>query len=365
MTTSIQEKPLKLHTSLPLPGPMQQIDGLQILRSVAVVLVAWLHAGQEVGQSRLPHFWAFGIDIFFIISGFIISSVVLRTKEKAGPRAMWRFLKRRLIRIFPIYWFFCILASARLIHGHGFSLATFFPGYFLLPNLYPQHPLVVAFSWTMIFEMFFYYSLAAALLVTVKHAVPLVIAVFAVLVVVGHFVGIQRPTWIIVANPMVLEFVIGAVLALIFIRFGQQKRLGIAMVALGAAGALYLRAHPLQGGALGIDVVLVSVQMMRRVLTWGMAAALLVGGVIFWSPSTHSPVSKLAVILGNASYSTYLASALLIELAVRLMTKPGEYLSLQRLALTQTLVVVFVMFGGWVCYQFVEWPMLRWLRTKL
>jgi peptidoglycan/LPS O-acetylase OafA/YrhL len=74
---------------------------------------------------------------------------------------------------------------------------------------------------------------------------------------------------------------------------------------------------------------------------------------------------RLAVILGNASYSTYLASSLLIELAARLMTKPGEHLSLPRLALTQTLVVAFVMFGGWVCYQFVEWPMFRVLRAKL
>jgi peptidoglycan/LPS O-acetylase OafA/YrhL len=71
------------------------------------------------------------------------------------------------------------------------------------------------------------------------------------------------------------------------------------------------------------------------------------------------------VVLGNASYSTYLASSLLIELAVRLLTKPGAYLSLPRLALTQSLVVIFVMFGGWAFYQFVEWPMLRWLRAKL
>jgi exopolysaccharide production protein ExoZ len=365
MTTALQEKPFNLHTSLTLPGALQQIDALQILRAVAVILVAWLHAGLTLGEGRLPHFGAFGIDIFFVISGFIISAVVLRTKQAPGLRAMWAFLKRRLIRIFPIYWFFCVLASARLIHGHGFKLATYFPGYFLLPNLYPQHPLVVGFSWTMIFEMFFYYSLAAALLVTVKHAVLLSISAFSVLVLVGHFVGIHRPTWIIVANPMLLEFILGAILALTFARSGQKKKLGICMLALGIAGSLYIRAHPLQGGAAGIDMVLASVQVMRRVLTWGISAALIVGGVIFWSPSTHSFVGKIAVVLGNASYSTYLASSLLIELAVRLLTKPGAYLSLPRLALAQSLVVIFVMFGGWAFYQFVEWPMLRWLRAKL
>jgi exopolysaccharide production protein ExoZ len=355
----------KLHTSLPLPAAIRQIDGLQFLRAVAVLLVAWLHAGLTFAPNRLPHFGAFGIDIFFVISGFIISSVILRTKEEPGLPAAWEFFKRRLIRIFPIYWFFALLASARLIHAHEFSLRKYFPGFFLLPNLYPRYPLVVGFSWTLIFEMFFYYTLAATLLVTVKRAVPLSIAFFSASVLLGHIVGIRRPVWIIVSNPMLLEFILGATLALLFLRFGQRRKLGIVAVCVGVAMALYLRAFPEKGGAAGIEMVLASVQVMRRVLTWGSAATMIVGGVIFWSPSIRSQPGKIAVILGNASYSTYLASALLIEFTCRLLIRPEENLSIGRLVVVQTLVVIAVFAGGWLCYQCVEWPMLRWLRTKL
>src|SRR5216683_123463 len=359
-----------IHTTLPLPAKIRQIDGLPCFAASAAVVGASLHAGQMLGDWRvaeLPHFGAFGIDIFFVISGFIISSVLLRTRQAPGVRATWGFLKRRLIRIFPIYWFFALLESIRLLHGHGFFLQNYFPSFLLLPGLYPRYPLVLGFSWTMIFEMFFYYVLAAILLVTVKRAVPVSIAFFGAVVLLGEVIGIQRPVWITFSSPILLEFIFGAIAALAFLRFGQRRRLGIAMVIVGAAISLYMRAHPQQGGAAGIDLVLSSGGVTRRVLTWGLAAAMIVSGVIFWSPSIQSLPGRIAVILGNASYSAYLASALLIEFTGRLLIRLGGHAppSIGKQALFQILLVVSVFVGGWICYQFVEWPMIRWLQAKL
>ena len=359
-----------IHTTLPLPATIRQIDGLQILRATAVLLVAWLHAGQMLGDWRvteLPHFGAFGIDIFFVISGFIMSSVLLRTRHAAGVRASWGFLKRRLIRIFPIYWFFALLESARLMHGHGFFLQTYFPSFLLLPALYPRYPLVLGFSWTMIFEMFFYYVLAAILLVTAKRAVPVSIAFFGAAVLLGEVFSIQRPVWITFSSPILLEFIFGAIAALAYLRFGQRKRLGIAMLIVGAAISLYMRAHPQQGGAAGIDMVLSSGGVTRRVLTWGLAAMLIVSGVVFWSPSVQSLPGRIAVVLGNASYSAYLASAIVIEFTGRLLIRLGGNgaPSVGKEALFQVVMVATVFVGGWMSYQFVEWPVIRWLQAKL
>jgi len=356
-----------IHTTLPLPAKIGQIDGLQILRAIAVFLVAWLHAGQLLG-TELPHFGAFGIDIFFVISGFIMSSVLLRTKQAPGVHATWGFLKRRLIRIFPIYWVFALLESVRLLHGHGFFLQNYFPSFLLLPGLYPRYPLVLGFSWTMIFEMFFYYVLAAILLVTVKRAVPVSIAFFGAAVLLGEVIGIQRPVWITFSSPILLEFISGAIAALAFLRFGQRRRLGIAMLIVGVAISLYMRAHPEQGGAAGIDMVLSSVGATRRVLTWGLAATMIVSGVIFWSPSIQNLPGRIAVILGNASYSAYLASALMIEFTDRLLIRLGGHAPpsvVGKQALFQIVLVVTVFLGGWISYQFVEWPMISWLQAKL
>jgi exopolysaccharide production protein ExoZ len=358
---------LSLNTASPLPAKIGQIDGLQILRAVAVFLVAWLHAGQTLGDWRvaeLPHFMAFGIDIFFVISGFIMSSVLLRTRKAPGASATWGFLKRRLIRIFPIYWVFALLESARLIHGHGFFLQNYFPSFLLLPGLYPKYALVLQFSWTMIFEMFFYYVLAAILFATVKQAVPVSIAFFAAMVLLGQIIDVQQPFWITFSSPLLLEFIFGAVAALGFLRLGQKRRLGVAILLVGIMISLYMRAHPQQGGALGIDMVLSSHGALKHVLTWGIGATGIVSGVVFWSPVVQSLPAKIAVILGNASYSAYLASELVIEFMARLLIRMGGHPTLGKEVLFQFLLVVAVFLGGWISYKFVERPMILWLQAK-
>jgi peptidoglycan/LPS O-acetylase OafA/YrhL len=219
----------------------------------------------------------------------------------------------------------------------------------------------------MIFEMFFYYVLAATLLVTVKRAVPVSIAIFVATVLLGGVVGAHSPTWVVVSSPILLEFILGAIAALAFVRFGQRRRLGTALLITGVAISLYMRACPEQGGAVGIDMVLSSVGAVRHVLTWGIGAALIVSGVIFWSPTIQSLPGRTAVILGNASYSTYLASDLLIEFTARLLISLAGLAppSVGTEALVQFILVVTVFIGGWVCYQFVERPMIRWLQAKL
>lgn len=345
---------------------INQIDGLQILRAVAVFLVAWLHAGQQLDKWRvreLPHFTAFGIDIFFVISGFIMSSILLRTKREPGIHATWGFIKPRLIRIFPIYWVYAILESVRLLHSQSFFRQNFFPSFLLLPGLFPRYPLVVGFSWTMIFEMFFYYVLALVLLVTVKRAVTVSIGIFGITVLLGQIIHVHSPTWVVISSPILLEFILGAIVALAFVRFGKQKKLGIAMLTLGVAVSLYVRAYPEQGGATGMDMVLSSAGAIRHVLTWGVAAALIVSGVIFWSPTVRS--LRLGVILGDSSYSAYLASALVIEFASRFLLSVGGHKSIGKEILFQFLLVVSVFLGGWISYRLVERPMIEWLRNSL
>jgi hypothetical protein len=152
---------------------------------------------------------------------------------------------------------------------------------------------------TMIFEMLFYYVLALVLLVTVRRAVPVSIAVIGLTVLLGKVIGVHSPTLVVESSPILLEFILGAVAALAFVRFGQRKWLGIAMLILGVAASLYMRAYPEQGGAAGIDMVLSSAGAIRHVLTWGVSAALIVAGVIFWSPVVQSLPGRIAVVLGE------------------------------------------------------------------
>jgi peptidoglycan/LPS O-acetylase OafA/YrhL len=101
------------------------------------------------------------------------------------------------------------------------------------------------------------------------------------------------------------------------------------------------------------------------VLTWGLAAALLVSGMVFWSPSIQSLPGRVALVLGNASYSAYLASALVIEFVGRFLMHRGGQVSLAKEALFQIVIVAAIFVCGWISYEFVERRMIDWLRENL
>ena len=91
----------------------------------------------------------------------------------------------------------------------------------------------------------------------------------------------------------------------------------------------------------------------------------IVGGMVFWSPSFNSSLGKLLIALGNSSYSAYLAYERLADYVIRPLTKfGGPPATHARLLTYQSIIVVSVLIFGWLCYNFVEWPMIRSLQKK-
>ena len=93
---------------------MPTVDGL---RGIAILLVLWYHAPflfrqlpefsiQESPWAMLGVFWRMslggwiGVDLFFVISGFLITSILIRVRDEAG--ATWVFWGRRGLRILPL-----------------------------------------------------------------------------------------------------------------------------------------------------------------------------------------------------------------------------------------------------------------------
>ncbi len=358
-------------TSLPLAPTIRQIDGLQVLRAIAVILVIWCPAGQllsEFGSPNLPGLNVFGIDIFFVISGFILSLVVLRERRQPGITPMADFMKRRLIRIYPIYWFVALLMLARLALSGNLFQANYLPAFLLMPSLhYPGDRLIMGYSWTMMFEMFFYLLLGLLLLKTVKWAVPSLIALLTLSVTLSAFFNILHPLWIVAGNPILLEFVFGALLSLLYVRIGQRRIAGILLTAVGTVASFLLQMHNPPTVASGFQMIWIDQGVYYRVATWGVLALVIVAGIVFWSPSLKSPLGKWSVLLGNASYSTYLVSAIGLEFSARLFVKlshPAVRSLANRFAF-ETFLLTAVMVLGYFCYILVEKPLLRTLQNKL
>lgn len=350
---------------LPLPSPkVGQIDGLQALRAIAVFLVAWTHCGQIFLRTgmNLPQLGIFGVDVFFVISGFILSLLVLRETRPPGVATMWNFLRRRLVRIFPVYLVFALLPLAYHVH-HGLAEGlTYVPALFLLPGLkYPALPTLANFSWTLIFEMFFYLVFAALLLVEVRRAVVIMGWLLVGLVCLGTLINFRHPILIVAMNPILLEFAFGVCVAILYSRYGLKRkpRIGLVLFVLGWVLAFAAYSWKTSGMAQFQNDILAGQGVMLRTLTLGVTAGLIVAGTVFWSPGMRSFAGRVMVLLGNSSYSAYLLSGYLLERfgpTVSRHVMPHGYVEL----VGAELAVAGVLLGlGLVFYLLIEKPLLR------
>lgn len=249
-----------------------------------------------------------------------------------------------------------------MAHNGYIHKANFAPAFFLVP--WPTFLRIYGLTWTLMFEVTFYFTVGLVLLITVRRAVPVVVTLFGLLGLLGCVRGTPSTFWIMFSNPMLLEFVFGAVLALLFRRFGRRPAIGIPLLILGVAAIYYLQIVP-PPGAYSMAQILTGDHVGPRPFTWGLASAMLVGGIVFWSPQIRSKLGLLAVVIGNASYSAYLASTLVIEYTYRgvsALVPPHSPLGLSLTLLYSLSITFAVLLVGWISYQFIEWPMVRRLQ---
>src|SRR3989338_4844300 len=180
----------------------ERLLSIQALRGVAAVLVVFCHSTQYVSNFLPVHmeryfgycFGQFGVDIFFVISGFIMA-YVCRNKFQQ-KKAVRSFILKRAIRIFPMYWitlFFVLLiiipsglythamlekqqTVVHAVKGVRYLIENFF---LIPPNAWSSgvSP-IVAVSWTLFFEMFFYYTFGCLLVFNRKIYLPALCFIF-------------------------------------------------------------------------------------------------------------------------------------------------------------------------------------------
>ncbi|HZD90788.1 MAG TPA: acyltransferase [Pseudolabrys sp.] len=149
------------------PGDRHRILGIEVCRGVAAILVILYHVSRHVDSAyKAPllksvlQFGHAGVDLFFVISGFII--LYVHYDDVGNPKQLARYIRRRLTRIFPTYWVALALTIAMMFHHGVFTAADLFWSAFLLPS---DRPLILGIAWTLRFEILFY----AMFCVTILH----------------------------------------------------------------------------------------------------------------------------------------------------------------------------------------------------
>lgn len=317
------------------------LEGIQILRAIAALLVVLHHSLEEslaaIGPHRSPDwlttFGAAGVDIFFVISGFIMFYVSFPAGQPVvSPLS---FLLKRTTRIYPFYWF-CV-ALVLCFWSIGFFHSLQLDANVLVRSifLFPSEHLVVGVAWTLVYEMYFYLIFAA----TLKFCRPLISlfgasAAILILYVFHSFVpGAALRNFL--GNAIAVEFCFGLFLAYLF---QQTPRIAASARLIWVPGfALLLIApmivpHPDTNG----------LPSPMRVLAWGVPAFLIVLSFLSLSPD-RSPFQRLMVLLGDASYAIYLTHPLVMITYARLLK--GSLTNLPQWPIIPIVVLLSASFG--------------------
>lgn len=337
----------------------QQFTGVQILRFAAAMLVVVMHITQaisiHVSGTGPTHYWAdgsAGVDIFFVISGFVMAMSTSTLPSDAGSRtgAAWVFMRRRLLRIAPLYWFYTLLKVALLLAlptlasrasvepGHLTASLLFIPAVSPWGLVLPTLPV----GWTLNFEMLFYAIFAAAIAWGAPR-IRFCLLVFLLIYTAGRYV----PGSVILdfyAQTIVFEFILGICIAYAFLHFRRASPgVGLAVMVFGVAFMF----APDWG------------RSVDRFATWGCGAALVVLGSLWLEPWTsRAPLASRLSFLGDASYSIYLSHTFVVPAGVLALKKMGMQDSLAIVLAVGMAVVV----AGCISYVWLERPMTTFFK---
>ncbi|MES2036146.1 MAG: acyltransferase [Pseudomonadota bacterium] len=317
---------------------------IQHLRGLAALSVALFHACQ---WSQLPFsIGAAGVDVFFVISGFVMWTVTAGRATRPAD-----FVKRRLTRVAPLYWLVTlVLVAGALVAPQRFPEVQPTVRHVLLSLLFVQHynPVGLPFpvlppGWTLNYEAVFYLVFAACLWLPERRRLAALTVALTALALAGFA---WPPAYVMLLNPMFLEFLAGVWLAWIV----QQKLLpdrSFGWLLLGGGIALFV----------AIELSHIDPDLWRP-MVWGVPALMVVAGAVtVEADGGWSPIAGLRV-LGDASYSLYLTHTLSIGALAMTMGAWNAPLFIPA-------ALAIAVATGLATYVWVEKPMLKAFRERL
>ncbi|OAI04486.1 acyltransferase family protein [Methylomonas methanica] len=295
----------------------RKVDSLQAIRAFAALAVMLFH-GTEMLSERLGYLFVSnvfvagfsGVDIFFVLSGFIIFYT------SSSGIDFYRFIQKRFIRIYPIYWLVTMLlvgwffASPSPEQSYKGDLRVILGSL----SLFPQKQYVMGVAWTLTYEVIFYLVFAFTYFKSPVYLFFTFLIWIAVIFSCNLF-NIKSGYLAIdmLVNPIILNFALGCLIAYAYKRHSIYKNavwffwFGVFLFALTWAYYYYLK--------LADSTVFEG--EMARVYLFGVPAAILIFGALHISAS----VPRVLVYLGDASYSLYLLHGTVLSMLIKLVIK--------------------------------------------
>lgn len=349
---------------------------IQFLRFAAAFLVVLYHMSSHVRDAGTEPGLVFGlaeavgfagVDIFFVISGFIMAHTTL---SDHGLEDGSRFFRRRCARIYSGYWPFFVLALAIFawVNPQHLGQAS------LLRSaiLWPANHLLIAVSWTLIFEMFFYVLFTVLMIAGIHRTRSVLYPLFGAMVGFAVYSQFVRHAYdrgqletislaeYYMLSPYLVEFLGGALLAHLL----RNRPSGPSTSLLLAGTGLFLAGGVLNELAFDGHIEM-GYTVFYRVAIFGPASLLLLAGLVRMEQRDRTAPREFSLAAGGASYAIYLSHTLFLAASQHLGL--NRWLASQGPAAVQAafgLYAVLVLLHGIVHYRWIERPLHgRFLRA--
>lgn len=306
---------------------------LELLRYVAAMLVVCVH---------IPtlNFGLIGVDIFFVISGFVMMHSTERTSKD--------FLKKRIIRIVPSYYIFTIMT---------FSVALIAPS--ILNNTTPDfvhllkslafipfdkngigHFPILFVGWTLNFEIFFYIVFSVALALNSKLRAELT-CVF--LIAIYHAALSQNEfPFSAYGDEIIFEFLLGIIVFLICVKKHFLRAISLLLLVV-------------------VSLILSEGYEIGRFLKWGIPAAIIVAFAVLYIEKLHIP--NLVFSLGGCSYVLYLSHPFIIQFFDKITGWFEMGLHFKIAATVSSILLVNL--GAFLLFKIIDQPVTNFLRRTV
>ena len=326
---------------------------MQCLRGIAAILVLLFHFAPQLERYGLSHIlpgigkWGFwGVDIFFVLSGFVIA---LSSERLFGGLDGFKFILKRSLRVFLGYWpALALWMGAAGILGWSINDNKLLVSWFLLSGSMTDYALPIA--WSLYYELLFYVVFFALIVLVAPRLRSIVIQIGASLLLAwclawivfwpeDVMAGIQPYRGVLSAYA--LEFFAGV--------FIYKARTVLAGCRLAVAPLLMFAFTALVVGAQSpwFDKI-----EILRAGTYGFAAVAVVAAAVCLEGGAYS---KALCVIGDSSYSLYLTHIFIINLMTDFVVRFfgfDSWLGELTILLTPFIAVVFAIF--W--YRLIERP---------
>jgi exopolysaccharide production protein ExoZ len=352
---------------------LRKLSSLQALRALAAIAVVGHHSLRAVTlnapsvyhlpvelfpfSATLVELGVFGVDVFFILSGFLM--VTISQPYIDGSKPVGHFLLYRLIRVWPMYCLATLIyismkVASHLLKGEGlpFDMSiTRLMSLFFIPSFNEDGVLqpILWVGWTLNYEIIFYVSFTAAVLCGSRRLLPALAAILIVLFGIGSLLPASTALGTFLSNPILFEFLFGAFVAYCYPPSLRSETKGLWVLLLGIGMLLAFS--------------FVSNESEARFLARGLPSLLIFYGFLMLERRTAWP--NWAIFLGNASYSIYLFHIILIypvaNKILSVLSSRGMVTSAQILAATAAIAASIV--AGVIVHLLLEKPITRGLQS--